>query len=341
MLKGIVSRAVLILAVLIAAPSHAVNHEAFYKDKTIRIIVGTTAGGGFDTYARVISRHMKRHIPGNPAIIVENMAGAGTLVAANYTFKAAKADGLTIGNFIGSLILGQILGQPGIEFDARRFEWIGVPSKDNIVCAFTKASGITSLENWMGATVPVKIGGTGRGAAPDDSVKILREALNLPAQLVSGYKGTADIRLAAESGELGGGCWQWESIKVTWQKALQSGEVTVVLQATAQPLVDLPKVPLAINFAKTEEARTLIRVGIHDQAAITRLYATPPGTPKERVQVLRKAFMNTLQDPEFLAEAKKSRLDVEPLSGEDLEKVVHALFQLNPGLLTKLKEVLK
>ena len=127
-------------------------------------------------------------------------------------------------------------------------------------------------------------------------------------QLVSGYKGTADIRLAAESGELAGGCWQWESIKATWQNALATGNVIVVLQATPKPLPDLPEVPLALSFAKTEEARRLIQIGIQDQGAITRLYTLPPGTPKDRTQILRKAFMDTLKDPEFIADARKGRL---------------------------------
>lgn len=315
--------------------------DMFYKGKTVRLIVGAPAGGGFDTYSRALARHMTKHIPGAPTIIVENMAGAGTLVAANYTYKAAKPDGLSIGNFIGGLIMGQVMGQPGIEFDARRFEWIGVPSKDNIACAFTKASGITSIEKWMASKTPVKIGGTGKSTAPEDAPKILKAALNLPVHLVSGYKGTPDIRLAAESGELAGGCWQWESIKVTWQKALETGNVVVVLQVTPKPLPDLREVPLAVSFARTEEAHRLIQIGIQDQGAITRLYALPPGTPKERTQTLRKAFMDMLKDPEFIADARKARLDIDPTPGDELEKIVNDLFRLDTALLTRLKEALK
>jgi tripartite-type tricarboxylate transporter receptor subunit TctC len=315
--------------------------EMFYKGKTMRLIVGAPAGGGFDAYSRTLARHMAKHIPGAPTIVVENMAGAGTLVAASYTYKAAKPDGLSIGNFIGGLIIGQVMGQPGIEFDARRFEWIGVPSKDNVACAFTKASGITSIEKWMASKTPVKIGGTGRSTAPEDAPKILKAALNLPVHLVSGYKGTADIRLAAESGELAGGCWQWESIKATWRKGLETGDVVVVLQVSSKPLPDLPEVPLALSFAKTEEARRLIHIGIQDQGAITRLYALPPGTPKERTQTLRKAFLDTLKDPEFIADATKGKLDIDPTPGEELEKIVFDLFRLDTALLTRLKEALK
>src|SRR5215468_7835380 len=171
--------------------------ESFYRGKTLRIIVGAPPGGGYDTYTRALARYLGRHIPGAPTVVVDNMAGAGTLVAANHTYRVARPDGLTMVNFSGTFILGQILGLPGIEFDARKFEWIGIPAKDHVVCAFTRASGITSVEAWMAAKTPVKVGATGRGSAPEDSVRILQTAVGLPTKIVSGYKGTADVRLAA------------------------------------------------------------------------------------------------------------------------------------------------
>src|SRR5918992_663730 len=150
------------LIVLVSA-AQATTHE-FYKGKTIRIIVSAAAGGGFDTYSRTLARHMGKHIPGHPGIIVENMTGAGGLIAANYVYKVAKLDGLTIGNFAGGLISQQLLGSSGIEFDARKFEWIGVPVQDNVACALTKASGITNMEQWMTAKTPVKLGATAPGS---------------------------------------------------------------------------------------------------------------------------------------------------------------------------------
>jgi tripartite-type tricarboxylate transporter receptor subunit TctC len=319
--------------------AHSAEQDAFYRGKTIRIVVGGPAGGGFDTYSRAIARHIGKHVPGQPTVIVENMPGAGMLIAANHAYNVAKPDGLTMVNFIGGLLLGQLVGQPGIQFDAKKFEWLGVPSKDKVVCAFAKASGITSVEKWMAAKTPVKLGGVGRGTAPDDAAKFLKAALGLPIQLVTGYKGTPQIRLAAESGEVAGGCWQWESIKVTWRKALDAGEVSVVLQVTAQPLPELPTVPLAIQFAKTQEARTLIEMGIQNPAAITRLYALPPGTPKERVQMLRKAFLAALKDPELLAEAKQAKLEIDPIGGEELEGIVAQFFQVDPAVAATLKGV--
>lgn len=315
--------------------------EPYYKGKTIRIVVGFAAGGGFDTYSRVIARHMGNHIPGNPTIIVENMPGAGSLIAANYVFKVAKPDGLTIGHFIGGLFLGQVLGQKGIEFDARKFEYIGAPVRDHVVCALTKASGVTSIEEWKASKRPLKMGGTAPGnSTPDNATRILKVALGLPIQVVTGYKGTSQIRLAAESGELDGGCWGWDSIRATWRKALDAREVTVVIQAAPTSAEDLPKVPLAIKLAKTDEARQLIEIGIHGDSKIVRTYTLPPGTPKDRVEILRKAFIATLKDPAFVADATKAKLGIDPITGEEAGKIVASLFKLDPKMVDKLKQVL-
>ena len=315
--------------------------SSFFQGKTIRIVVGTSPGGGFDVYSRALARHMGSYIPGTPTFIVENMPGAGHRIAANHVYKVARPDGLTIGNFFGGLLVGQVLGYSGIEFDAVKFEYIGVPVKDNPVCAFTKASGITSYEKWSTAKVPVKLGATGA----DDLMlygipKILNAALGVPVQVVAGYKGTSDIRLAAESGELAGGCWGWESIRSTWRNAIDSGAVNVVLQTVPKSQPELVKVPLAIDMAKTEEGRQLIQIGIHNVSAITRPYVLPPGTPKDRVQSLRNAFADTLKDQDFLAEVKKLNFAVDPISGEELDGIIHGLFKIRPQTLAKLKEIL-
>ena len=315
--------------------------QDFYSGKTIRIIVGFPAGGGFDTYSRIIGRHIGKYIPGNPAVVVDNVTGAGSLVAANMIYKVAKPDGLTIGNFIGNLVSQQLFGGPGVEFDARRFEWIGVPTRDHVVCALTKASGITSIDAWMAAKTPVKLGGSAPGTTNDDSAKLLKAALGLPIQLVSGYKGTAPIKLAAESGEIDGSCWAWESIKVMWRQGLDAGQANIVLQAVPKAVPELSKVPVAIELAKTDEARKLIEVGIHATASITRPYALPPGTPKSRVELLRRAFRETMKDKDFVAEAVKSKLDVDPVTGEEVEKIVAGLFKLDAATVAKMAEVLK
>ena len=336
---GIALGAMAAFCVTIFGAARLHSQEPFYKGTTIRIVVGASAGGGFDTYSRVIARHLGKHVPGNPSVIVQNMPGAGTLIAAKHVYDVAKPDGLTIGNFIGDLVLGQLLGREGITFKAKEFQWLGVPGKDHIVCALTTASGITDMKKWLTSKTPVKLGGIA-GTAPGNSAFILKEALGLPMQVVTGYPGTAEIRLGAESGELAGGCWQWESIKPTWTGALKSGDVRVLLQVTKQPLPDLSNVPLAYDFAKTDEARKLIEVGIETTSSITRLYAFPPGTPADRTTTMREAFMKTMRDPEFLAEAKKSNLAVDPSAGEEVEKLVSGIFDLQPELVARLKTIL-
>ena len=312
---------------------------AFHDGKTIRVIVGLAAGGGYDTYARLVARHLGRHVPGKPGVIVENMTGAGGLIAANHLYKIAKPDGLTMGHFNGSHMMGQVLGAPGIEFDARKFEFLGAAVKEDVVCGFTKASGITSFEKWMAARTPVKLGGVSTGSPVDNSAKILKAALGLPLQIVSGYKGTAEIRLAADSGELSGACWAWESMRATWRAGLDAGQVVVVLQLTDKGFPDLPGVPLAISFAKTDDARQLIQMA-HYAGAYARPFYLPPGTPKERVRILRTAFEETLTDKAFLAEAEKIKLTIDPVNADELTRMVNGLFTLDPVLLARLKDVL-
>jgi tripartite-type tricarboxylate transporter receptor subunit TctC len=331
-----------VTASLILLSSVAANAAApYYEGKTIKLIVGFSAGGGFDTYSRVIARHMTKHIPGNPAIVVENMTGAASLVSANHVYKVARPDGLTMLNFHGNQIVNQVIGKAGIEFDARKFEYLGSPTQDNVACAFTKASGISGFDALKNSKTPVKLGGVAPGDTTYNTAKILQAALNLPIQLVAGYKGTAEIRLAAEAGEVAGGCWQWESIKSIWRQGLESNTVAIVLQVNPKPHPELAKVPNAIEHAPNENGRQLLKFGAHDPAAVTRLYAVAPGTPKDRVQILRKSFAAVLQDGEFIAEAKKSKLDTDPLTGEEVEKIVASLFKMEPGLVNQLKEILK
>jgi len=315
--------------------------QDFYKGKTVRIIVGASAGGGYDTYSRTIARHIGKHIPGNPTFIVENMPGAGFLISAKYMYRIAKPDGLTIGHFIGGLFLQQLLGKPGIEFFSLKFEYVGAPGQDNYAFGVSKSTGITSMEQWLASKTVVKLGGVGVGSATDDIPKVLMATIGLPAQVVTGYKGTADIRLAFNSGEVQGVCNAWQSFKSTWRSELDSGDLVIVLQNTPKSHPDLPKVPLAINYAKTDEAKKLIRALVHSVGPIQRPYVLPPGTPKDRVMILRKAFMETMKDPEFLAEANKAKLDINPLDGAELERNVREVFSLDSSLIQRAQEILK
>lgn len=332
---------IVIAALAPLSPAGAAGDE-FYRGKVIRVIVGFSAGGGFDTYARTVTRYMGKYIPGNPTMVVENMTGAGSLIAANHVYKVARPDGLSIGAFNGNQILGQLVGAQGINFDARKMEWMGAPGYNHDLCVLNRQSGITSGDQWLTVKTPLKLGGSAPGAPTDDGPKILKEAIGLPLRLVSGYKGTADIRIAVESGEVDGLCgFSWASVRATWRKAIESGQVVVVLQSAPKASPDLPKVPVAISFAKTAEARQLIEAGIHTPSSITYTYSLPPGTPKDRVQILRKAFSDTVKDKDFLGDAAKANLEIAPFSGEEVERNIETLFRTPQAVVAKLKEVIK
>jgi tripartite-type tricarboxylate transporter receptor subunit TctC len=335
------SIAVLLGFLLFSDAQQVLAQTNFYEGKTIRFIVGFSAGGGYDTYTRLIARHLGKHVPGNPVFVVDNMAGAGSLISANYIYKVAKPDGLTIGHFIGGLFLQQLLAKAGIEFDSLKFEYIGVPAQDHFILGVAKSTGINDAEKWIASKQVVKFGGVATGSGTDDFPNILKATIGLPIQMVSGYKGTADVRLAFNSGEVTGLSNSWESTKSTWKKEVESGDLVLVLQATSKPQPELSKVPLAISFAKTEEAKKLIETVTRVHGPSVRPYVVPPGTPKDRVQILRKAFMDTMKDPALLAEAKKANLDINPDDGAALEQNVKDIFKLDQNLIAKLKEILK
>jgi tripartite-type tricarboxylate transporter receptor subunit TctC len=331
----------LVIACVVFCAGQALAQDSFFNGKTMRIIVGFSAGGGYDTYARLIARHMTRHIPGNPTIVVENMPGAGGLITANHLYKAAKPDGLTIGHFIGGLFLSQLLEKPGIEYDSRKFEYIGVPTQDNYVTGLSKSSGVASMQQWLAAKTPLKIGGIAPGTATSDIPRLLIATLGVPAQVVDGYKGTADVRLAFNSGEVAGLANAWQSFKSTWRKEVEAKDVIVVVQHVSKRHPELPNVPLDVEFAKDARARKLLEVGAHSLGPTARPFVLPPGTPKDRVQTLRSAFTATMKDPQFLAEAKKGNLDIDPTTGAELNENVRKIFDLDAALAAQLKEIFK
>jgi tripartite-type tricarboxylate transporter receptor subunit TctC len=332
-----------LFTVLGAARSEAGSAgEEVYRGKVIRIIVGFSTGGGFDTFARIVARYMGKYVPGNPTVIVENMTGAGSLIAANHIYKVAKPDGLTVGAFNGNQILAQLVGAQGIEFDARKMEWMGAPGYNHDLCLLSQKTGITSAEQWLASKTVYKLAGSAPGATTDDVAKVLKEAIGLPMRLITGYKGTADMRVAVESGEIDGLCgFSWVSVRTTWRKAIESNLVSIMMQSAPKAHPDLPKIPLTISFAKTAEARQLIEAGVHQPSAITYSYSIPPGTPKDRVRILRQAFTQTVKDPDFLNDAGKANLEIAPASGEEIEQSIHNLFKTPPAVVAKLKEVLK
>jgi tripartite-type tricarboxylate transporter receptor subunit TctC len=333
--------AIVVVIVLSGFFARVDAQEPFYKGKTIRLIVGLSAGGGYDVYSRTVARHMGKHIPGNPAMVVENMVGAGSVLSANYLYKVAKPDGLTIGNFLGGLFLQQLLGKPGIEFDSLKFEYIGVPGQDHFLIVVSKSTGIQDVIGWIASKKEVTFGGVTPGGGTDDLPKILKATIGLPSRVVSGYKGTAEIRLAFNSGEVSGVSTAWESLKVTWSKEYESGEAVIVLQSALKSHPELTKIPVASDLVKNDADKRLLEAAIRVHGPSVRPYAVTPGTPKGRLELLRKAFAATMRDPEFIADAKKSKLDINPLTGEELQENIRQIFKLERESVEKLKEILK
>ncbi len=329
-----------VLAVLALSVSANLYAAPFYQGKTIRLTVGSSAGGGFDLWARLVARHIGKNIPGNPTVIVDNVTGAGGLIMANQLFKATKPDGLTIGHVNGGLILSQMLGQPGYDFESQKFIYIGAANKENDVFVFSKKSGITSADKWRTSPVAVKVGGLVPGNFIDNCDRMMKDVLGFPTQIITGYKGTADILTASESGELAGGPPSWDGAKTNRKGALDRGDLIVVIQCTARPLKELPNVPKMIDFAKTDEQRKLVQIVIHDANDYSRPFALPPGVPRDRVEILRKAFMETMKDPEFLGEVDRMKVSLDPTTPEELTAAVANSARLDAAMKAKLKDIL-
>jgi len=328
------------LAVLMLLTAAHLDAAPFYEGKVVRITVGFSPGGGFDLWARLIARHLGRNIPGHPTVIVENITGAGGLIQTNNLFKATKPDGLTIGHINGGLILSQMLGQPGYDFDSQKFIYLGAANKENNVFVFGKKSGVTSADKWQTSSVPVKVGGLVTGNFIDNCDRVVKAVLDFPTQVITGYKGTADILIAAESGELAGGPASWDGVKTNRKRAIEAGDMFVVLQCVSKPLKEIPNVPKTIDFVKKQEQKKYVQIVIHDANDYSRPFAVPPGTPKDRVEILRNAFQQTMKDKEFLSEIDKMQLTLDPTTGEELTAAVAGSSKLDQDTLAKLRDIL-
>ena len=340
-----ITRIKILLVIVVIATAAAITlastapAQEFLKDKTLTFIVGYSPGGTYDQYTRLIARHINKHVSGNPTRIVENMPGAGGIIAANHLYNRVKPDGLTIAAWASPLILQHVMGNEATKFDGRKVGWVGIPGPYDTACHFNRESGIRTVDDWFASKRPLKIASIGPGTSLSDVPKLLKAALGLPLDMVEGYKGGAEARLAVESGEVDGLCASWQATKVSWRSQMQSGKIHVVMQATLKSHPDLKSVPLAINYAKTDEARTLLRVA--DNVHVYQFpYSVTPGTPPDRLQVLQQGFIKTLRDPELIAEARKADLEVEPIDGPTTAKTFAGLYELNPSLVAKLKEIL-
>lgn len=328
------------LGVVAVGMSPAVTDaEDFYKGKTIRFIVGYAPGGGYDTYSRAIARHVGKHIPGNPSAVVENMEGAGSLLAANYMFNKADPDGLTVGNFNSGMVTQQALGSRGVRFDARKFGWIGAPVIGFPACMVMGFTGVKTLDDVMKSSQNLKFGGTRAGASSDDLPKIMNALMGTDFKIISGYKGTGPIRVALQRQEIDALCSGWESMRVTARALLDArGDdqlIPFIIHGKSQD-EEVRGLPQFTKVIKGEENLAAFRAWVN-QYDFQRPLMVPPNTPKERLQILRTGLQRTLEDAQFLAEAKKSKMLIDNVTGTDIEQSVEEMLSISPSIKKKLE----
>ena len=308
------------VSLAVAVPVRADPVAEFYKGRSITIVVGHQAGTGFDLYARLLSRHMGRYVPGNPGLIVQNMPGASALQAANHTYSIAPKDGTAMVAFVHTAPLDPVLGDGAGRFDPVRFTWIGNLESSVATCVVTKASGIdTFAQLQQRETV---FGATGGSGPLSQFAYAIRNVLGAKVRLVQGYQGAASIGIAMQRGEVAGMCGANTSFMYSfWADPMTSGEFKAIIQLNGEKQPRLGAIAHAYDLAKSEDDRRLFDL-IFGPLSLGRIYAAPPDVPADRAAALRKAFLDTAKDAQFLADAEKSKLDIAPMSGEEVAALV-------------------
>lgn len=310
----------------------------FYRGKTVQVFIGSSAGGAYDVYARMLARHMGKHIPGNPRLVASNMEGAGSLTLTNYLYNVAARDGTVIGTINRGAPFEPLIGETNLaQFDPAQFTWIGSVANEVSICAAWDRAGIDSFDQLF--TRELTVGGTGSGADTNQFPKVMNGVLGTKLKIVSGYPGGNNIDLAMERGEVDGRCgWSWSSVVSTRQTWLERGSIKVLVQLALQKHPDLPDVPLIMDYAKTDEQRAMLRL-IFSRGALGCPFLAPPGVPAERAAILRKAFDDTMKDLEFLAEAAQALLEVAPVSGEELQQLIAEVYRTPQDVVEKTRAI--
>jgi tripartite-type tricarboxylate transporter receptor subunit TctC len=303
----------------------------YYKGRTVTIDIGYSAGGGYDLYARTLARHLGDHIPGNPNVVPQNMPGAGSLKAVNYLANIAPKDGTVIATFARGMAMQPLFDKTGVEFDAQKLNWIGSITNEVSVCAFRSDAGVATWQDMM--TKSYTVGGTGSGSDTDVFPDVLRNMFHMKMKLVTGYPGGSDVLLAMQRGEVNGRCgWSWSSVKSTSYALYQSKSIVIPVQLSLQKHPDLPNVPLIMDETTNPQERAALKL-IFARQSVARPYAAPPGVPADRIAALRKAFDDTMKDKAFLDEAQKTDLEVQPVSGADVQALVADVYKSSPEVV--------
>jgi len=338
-MRAVAARVAVVLALAaLTNPVKAQSVEEFYKGRNVTMVIGFSAGSGYDIYARLLARYMGRYIPGKPNIVSQNMPGAGSLRAAQYVGSVAPKDGSVLGTMSRSLPVEPLIGDA--KFDGRAFSWIGNIANNNSVCATWHETGIKTWQDAM--TKPFVLGGEGPGSDLDNFALIMKNMFGAKVKLVSGYPGGTEVNLAIERRELDGRCgWSWDSIKSTKPDWLRDKKINLLAVFALEKAPDMPAdVPLAIDKVQNEEQREVLRVHLAGQA-FGRPFFAAQGIPEDRKAALRAAFDATMKDPEFVAEAEKLRLEVSPMKGVEIERLLNEVYGLPKGLIDKARAAIR
>ena len=318
-----------------AMPALAQTVDRFYDGKQVRLIVGTGAGGGYDTYARLIARFLPKHIPGNPTFVVQNMPGASGIKAVNYLYSGAPKDGSIIATFNNAMPFYQMMGESEIQFDSKEFSWIGASSQGLLVLAVWHTTGIKTIED--AKKISVAIGATGNDGTMATYPALLNATIGTKFKIVTGYEGGNAVNLAMERGEVQGrGANPWESYKTTNPDWINNKQIIPLVQFGTKKNSDLPDIPLLNELAQNDEQRSIFQF-VTANTAFERPYAAPPKIPAERLQILRAGFDATMNDTEFKTAADKQQLDLDPWTGAQLEKLVRSIVETPAHVVAKTK----
>ena len=322
--KCVRTATIALLAMLPASFAAAQSPVEFYKGRNVELYVGYSVGGGYDLYARLLAKYMGKHIPGNPIIVPKNMTGAGSLRLANWLYNVAPKDGTVFGIIGRGTPFDPILGGEKAQFDGTKFTWIGSANNEVSICVAWHTSGITKFEDLL--TKELVVGGTSSSADTDQFPKVLNGVLGTKFKIITGYPGGNDVGLAMERGEVLGRCgWSWSRVKSTHQQWYDQKKFAVLMQLALEKHPDLPNVPLITELAKNDEQRQILRL-IFARQVMGRPFLAPPGIPPARIEALRKAFMDTMNDEDFLADADKAKMEITPVPGSEIEKLVKEVY---------------
>jgi tripartite-type tricarboxylate transporter receptor subunit TctC len=317
----------------------AQSGEDFYKGRNVDLYIGYSVGGAYDLYARVIGRHLGAHIAGDPTLVPKNFEGAGSLRLANFLYRVAPQDGSAIGTIGRGIAFDPLLIGQGDAFDAQKFGWIGSANNEVSVCVARSDSGITKFEDLF--TKELTVGGTGTSADTDQFPRVLNHVLGTHFKIVEGYPGGNDVMLAMERGEVQGRCgWSWSSVKSTHKSWIDDKRMVVLIQLSLSKHPELPDVPLVMDFAKTDKQRQILKM-VFARNVMGRPYLGPPNLPANRLAALRDAFMATMEDKDFLAEAGKAQLEINPVSGADVETLVKDVYATPADVVAEAKAAAK